>query len=266
MLALKTAPMTDHDPRFGGIARLFSTDGLARLRAAHVCIIGIGGVGSWTAEALARSGVGALTLIDLDEICVTNMNRQLHATEATVGQTKVAAMTDRIRSFAPGCRVNAVQEFFTAENAARILDGGFACVVDAIDSPSKKARLIAACRERGLRVVTTGGAGGRRDPTKLLVCDLALTFRDALLQEVRKLLRKRHGFPRDREPFGVDCVFSSEEPVYPHTDGTVCATREAGSDLRLDCNSGYGTASFVTGAFGLAAAAVVVEKIAPAAR
>jgi tRNA threonylcarbamoyladenosine dehydratase len=258
--------MTDHDQRFGGIARLFSNDGLARLRVAHVCVIGIGGVGSWVAESLARSGIGALTLVDLDEICVTNMNRQLHATEATVGLAKVAAMADRIRSFAPGCRVNAMQEFFTAENAGRILGGGFDCVVDAIDSPSKKARLIAACRECGLRVVTTGGAGGRRDPTKLQVLDLALTFRDNLLQEVRKLLRKRHGFPHGCEPFGVDCVFSSEEPVYPHTDGTVCATREAGSDLRLDCDSGYGTASFVTGAFGLAVAAVVVEKIAAPAR
>jgi tRNA A37 threonylcarbamoyladenosine dehydratase len=257
--------MTDHDKRFGGIARLFSGDGLARLRAAHVCVVGIGGVGSWTAEALARSGVGALTLVDLDEICETNMNRQLHAVEATVGQAKVAAMAARIRAFAPDCRVHAVQEFFTAENASRILDGGFGCLVDAIDSPSKKARLIAACRERGLGIVTTGGAGGRRDPTKLQVCDLALTFRDALLQEVRKLLRKRHGFPRDREPFGVDCVFSTEEPVYPHADGTVCATREPGGGLRLDCESGYGTASFVTGAFGLAAAGVVVEKIASGA-
>lgn len=258
-----SSTQSDYAARFGGIGRLYGTEGWARLRAAHVCVIGIGGVGSWTVEALARSGIGALTLVDMDEICVTNVNRQLHALDGQVGVSKVEAMAARMRLINPECRVTARTEFFTAKNAGAILDGGYTEVVDAIDSVHNKCLLLAECRDRGLPVVTCGGAGGRRDPTLVRVADLSQTTHDPLLVQVRKLLRTEHGFPKDpKQAFGVPCVFSPEPVVYPQTDGTVCDTREPGSELGLKCESGFGTATFVTGTFGFVLAAQVVERIA----
>ena len=257
--------MSDFEQRFSGIARLYSVDGLARLRKAHLCVVGIGGVGSWAVEALARSGVGALTLIDLDEVCVSNVNRQLHALDGQIGRTKVDVMAERARAINPECKVNVLPEFFTSENANDVLSVGFDGVVDAIDNVPNKCLLIAACRDRKIPVVTTGGAGGRRNPAAIKVADLALTTHDALLQSVRKKLRDEFGFPREpKKLFNVDCVFSAEQQIYPHSDGTVCASREAGSDLRLNCDSGYGTATFVTGTFGFLAAAQMIQKLTAA--
>ncbi len=255
--------MSDFDQRFGGLARLYGTAGLERLRAAHVAVIGIGGVGSWSAEALARSGVGELTLIDLDDLCVTNFNRQIHAVSSNLGTLKVEAMTRRIREINPECRVHAVPEFFTGGNAAQLLDRGFSVVLDAIDNVANKCLLLAGCRRRGVPVVTSGGAGGRADPTQLRVADLARVTHDPLIRQVRRTLRREHGFPNDPQTdFGVPCVYSTEPVRYPWKDGTVCATKEPGGDeLRMDCNSGYGSASFVTGAYGFAAAAEVVKLI-----
>lgn len=225
--------------------------------------MGIGGVGSWAVEALARSGVGALTLVDLDEVCVSNVNRQLHALDGEVGRTKVAVMAQRVKAINPECVVRAVPEFFTAATMDEIMQPSFHGVLDAIDNVANKCLLLARCRAMKIHLVTTGGAGGRRDPTAIRVADLALTTHDGLLQAVRKKLREDFGFPREpKQLFGVDCVFSAEPQVYPQSDGTVCAQREAGSDWRLNCDSGYGSAAFVTGAFGLAAAARMVEKIA----
>ena len=257
------ARMNDFDLRFGGIGRLYSSDALARLRGAHVCVVGIGGVGSWTVEALARSAVGALTLVDLDEVCVSNVNRQLHALDSAVGRPKVEVMAERIRQINPECRVQAIAEFFTGLNAEEILKTRFDYVVDAIDNVSNKCLLIAECRRREIPIVTVGGAGGRKDPARMRVADLALTTHDGLLQQVRKKLRDDYGFPREPKAiFNVPCVFSPEPRVFPRADGTVCNQREAGSDLRLNCDQGYGTASFVTGAFGFAAAAQVVATLA----
>ena len=254
--------MSDYEARFSGIRRLFSAEGLERLRRAHVCVIGIGGVGSWAVEALARSGVGSLTLVDLDDVCVSNINRQIHALDGTVGRAKVQVMAERIRAVSPGCSVTPVHAFFTEANARDILQTRFEYVLDAIDSPSKKCLLIASCRERSIPVFVAGGAGGRRNPTALKISDLAFSTHDRLLQAVRSTLRSEFGFPRDGKPFRIDCVFSTEPVVYPRPDGTVRAEREPGANLRLDCDSGYGTASFVTGAFGFAAAGYIVEKIA----
>jgi tRNA A37 threonylcarbamoyladenosine dehydratase len=255
--------MSDFDQRFSGIQRLYGKDGLDRLRRAHVCVVGIGGVGSWAVEALARTGIGEITLVDLDEVCVSNVNRQLHALDGAIGSPKVQAMAERIRLINPEIVVHAREEFFSESNAEEILSPKFDCVFDAIDNVPNKCLLIARCREKNLSVVTCGGAGGRRDPTKIQVADLAKTTHDSLLQAVRKQLRDKFGFPREeRKLFGIDCVFSPETPVFPHSDGTVCAQREAGSDLRLNCESGYGTATFVTGTFGFVAAAKIVEKIA----
>jgi len=232
------------------------------LPAAHVCVIGIGGVGSWTVEALARSGIGKLTLIDLDDICITNVNRQLHAIDGQVGKFKVDAMADRATRIHPGCEVIARREFFTAQNAAEILDPGYDFVVDAIDSVPQKALLVAECRSRQVPIVTCGGAGGKSSVAAIQVNDLAFATNDRLLKMVRKTLRREHEFPRDETvAFGVRAVYSTENAVYPWSDGKVCGVPEPGSELRLNCDAGLGTASFVTGSFGFAAAGEVLNGL-----
>jgi tRNA threonylcarbamoyladenosine dehydratase len=255
--------MDDFESRFGGIARLYGQAGLNKLRTAHVCVVGIGGVGTWAVEALARSGIGALTLVDLDEICVTNINRQLHALTETVGRAKVEVMAERVRAINPDCRVIGEPKFFNAQTAAELLAPEFNHVCDAIDSVSNKVLLLARCREKNLPVVSAGGAGGRRDATQVRVADLARVSHDRLLAEVRKKLRREFGFPADGSPMNLDCVFSAEAPVFVQPDGSVCGTRvETEDGSRLNCNGGLGSATFVTGAFGFAAAGLIVRRIA----
>lgn len=254
---------SDYAQRFSGIARLYGAAGAENLRRAHVCVVGVGGVGSWAVEALARTGVGALTLVDLDEVCVSNVNRQLPALTSEVGKPKIQVLKERVAGINPECRVVVIEEFFTSANANVILATKFDCVLDSIDDVDNKSLLLAACVERSLPVVTVGGAGGRRDPTAMRVSDLAFTSHDRLLQRVRKILRTDYKFPDDaKKPFGIPCVYSVELPVFPQSDGTVCTTRGEATELRMNCNSGYGSATYVTGAFGFAAAAEVVRLIA----
>jgi len=244
--------MNEAETRFGGIRRLYP-GGLGRLREAHVCVIGIGGVGSWAAEALARSAIGRITLVDLDDVCVSNVNRQLHALDTTIGQPKAAVMAERIKAINPECHVQVVGEFFTESTAAEILQPRYDCVFDAIDQVSNKCLLIARCRQQEIPIVSTGGAGGRRDPSAVRVADLALTANDGLLQRVRKKLRDEYQFPRGaKELFNVPCVFSMEPAVVSDTD---CAPGGG-------CDTAYGTASFVTGTFGFVAASHIVNRIA----
>lgn len=247
--------------RFSGIGRLYGVEGLERLRQASVCVVGIGGVGSWTAEALARTGLGRLTLVDLDDICVSNTNRQIHALDGHVGQPKGEVMARRIALIQPECQVDAVLRFVTPSTVDAILAPGFDYVVDAIDDLHNKCLLLAACKERGLPVVTVGGAGGRRDPTALVVDDLTRSGQDGLLKQTRRRLRREFGFS-EQGPWGIPCVYSREKAVFPSPDGGVCAKPAAGDALRMDCASGFGAATFVTGAFGFAAASVVVGAIA----
>lgn len=257
--------MSDYESRFSGVRRLFGVEGLQRLQRAHVCVIGIGGVGSWAVEALARSGIGALTLVDLDDVCVSNVNRQIHALDGAIGAPKVETMAERMRAINPECSVHPLHAFFTKSTASEILQTRFDYVLDAIDNSSKKCLLIASGRDRAIPVFVVGGAGGRRDATALKISDLALSTHDRLLAEVRSQLRNEFGFPRgEKQLFGVDCVYSLEPVLYPQQDGTVCSQREPGSILRLDCDSGYGTACFVTGAFGFTAAGHIVQQIAGA--
>jgi len=260
----------DYLDRFGGVGRLVGRDGLARLRAAHVCVVGVGGVGSWTVEGLARSGVGALTLIDLDDVCVTNVNRQLPALDGQIGRPKVDVLAERVHAISPECAVTARTEFFTAASAERLLTERFDYVVDAIDAVANKALLIASARGRGLPVLTVGGAGGKRDATQVRTGDLGDSWGDELLRQVRRKLRREHGFApgeqKGKMHWGIRCVWSSELPVFPWADGTCAAEPEPGSALKLDCESGFGTAVFVTGAFGLAAAGEVVRAIAAGTR
>jgi len=264
--------MSDFDFRFGGIARLYGTATLSRFRAAHVMVVGIGGVGSWVVEALARSGIGRLTLVDLDEVCVSNINRQLHALDSTVGRSKVEVMVERVRTISPEARVEGRVEFFTADTASRLLgletdsisEDRPDFVVDAIDAMSNKVRLIALCQGAGIPLVVCGGAGGRRDPTAVRVADLATVTHDRLLSEVRKRLRREHGFSRTSKKLRIECVHSAEAPVFPDRDGQVCATRASDNELplRLNCESGFGAATQVTGTFGFAAAARVLARLA----
>ncbi len=252
----------DYAQRFGGVARLFGSAALARLRAAHVAVIGLGGVGSWTVEGLARSGVGALTLIDLDDVCVTNVNRQLPALDGQIGRPKSAVLAERVRLINPACRVASVAEFFTAATAERLLAPRFNVVVDAVDLMSHKALLIAESVKRGCGCVTVGAAGGRRDATRVRVSDLGDSGSDELLRQVRKKLRRDYAFAKgEGHRYGVRCVWTDEPPVYPWADGTCRATVEPGSNLQLDCATGFGTAVWVTGAFGLAAAQEAVRVI-----
>jgi tRNA threonylcarbamoyladenosine dehydratase len=245
--------MSDDDQRFGGLARLYGAGGLQRLLRAKVCVVGLGGVGSWAAEALARSAVGQITMVDLDDVCLSNVNRQLQALDGAIGRPKVEVMAERIHAIHPACKVRAVAEFFTATTAERILEPGFDYVVDAIDHVANKCLLIARCRQNEIPIVSAGAAGGRRNPAAVQVADLARTSHDALLHQVRKKLRDDHGFARDPKAlFGIPCVFSTERAI-PPVEG--CAGR-------VTCDSGYGTAGFVTGAFGLVAASCVVSRMA----
>jgi len=254
--------------RFGGIGRLYGMSAMAKLAAAHVAVVGVGGVGSWAVEALARSGIGKLTLIDLDDVCITNTNRQLPALSNTVGKSKVQVLAERVRVIHPGCEVVEVIEFLTESNVARLLNQDYSFVVDAVDRMSIKALIIAACRQRGLRVITSGAAGGRRDPTQVQVADLGVVGKDPLLAQVRRKLRRDFGWPcsTDGKPLimGLPCVYSKEPAVYPHSDGSCSTEPEAGAEtgLRLDCAAGFGAATFVTGTFGFAMASEVVSALA----
>jgi tRNA A37 threonylcarbamoyladenosine dehydratase len=253
--------------RFGGIARLYGQAALERFLTARVAVIGVGGVGSWAVESLARSGVGNLTLVDLDEICVTNVNRQLHAMDGQIGRQKTEAMAERARAIHPVGQITIVPKFFTETTAAEILDAGFDAVIDAIDSTKHKALLLAECHRRKILTVTCGGAGGLRDPTRIRVTDLAYSGKDPLLYQLRRRMRDEHGFPKiaqrqKPEPFGIEAVFSDEPQVFSHCDGSVSGDRPDSGTQRLNCTSGLGTATHVTAAFGMIAAGRVLERLA----
>ncbi|MFB9885212.1 tRNA cyclic N6-threonylcarbamoyladenosine(37) synthase TcdA [Balneatrix alpica] len=256
--------MTDTALRFGGIARLYGQQALARFATAHVCVVGIGGVGSWVAEALARSGIGQLTLVDMDDICVSNVNRQIHALDGQIGLQKIDAMAARIKAINPECQVQLIDDFISPDNLDEYLSQGFDYLVDAIDSVKAKAALLAYCKRHKIKVVTTGGAGGQLDPTQIQVTDLSKTIQDPLAARVRTLLRKDYGFPKAGKKFGIECVFSTEQLRYPQADGSVCAQKPSDQDgpVRLDCASGFGATTVVTATFGLVAASRVLNKLA----
>ncbi|WP_349306737.1 tRNA cyclic N6-threonylcarbamoyladenosine(37) synthase TcdA [Chitinivorax sp. B] len=255
--------MTDIDVsrRFGGIARLYGEAALARFQAAHVAVIGIGGVGSWVAETLARSAIGTLTLIDLDHVAESNINRQLHALDTTLGQAKVTAMADRIRAFNPLAVVYEVDEFVELDNLSRLIGPQFDFVVDAIDNVKVKAALIAYCRRHKIKLITCGGAGGQLDPTQIQIADLARTTQDPLLAKTRSLLRREYGFSKDvKKKFDMPAVFSTEPLQYPVA--AACDVDEpTGGPIGLNC-AGFGSSACVTGVFGMVAASYVLRKLA----
>jgi len=249
--------------RFEGVERLYGVGSVARLAQAHVCVIGVGGVGSWAAEALARSGVGRLTLIDADEVCVSNTNRQLHALDGEFGKSKVGVMAARMHAINPTLRLEAIERFLTPSTLDELLDRGYDVVLDACDAFRVKLETIAWCRRRKLPIVTVGSAGGRTDATQIRVRDLSRTEHDAMFSLIRKKLRADFNFPRNPQRyFGVAAVYSLQNVQYPQPDGTVCGTRPPGGDaLNLACGSGLGAATHVTGTFAFAAVGKVLEKL-----
>ena len=255
--------MTDYEARFGGIARLYGKEGLERLSKAHVCVIGLGGVGCWVVEALARTGIGKLTLVDMDEVCLSNVTRQLHALDDTIGQPKATVLAGRVSKISPQCKIVTEVCFFTQTTMERLLMPKYDYIVDAIDTTNYKCLLIAKARKRDLNLITCGGAGGRMDPARIKVADLAHTINDPLLLQVRKRLRQQYGFSAyKRQKFKIDCVFSDEMPVFPKEDGSTSCKREKGTDYRLNCDQGFGSATFLTGTFGFFLAAEVARRIA----
>jgi tRNA A37 threonylcarbamoyladenosine dehydratase len=252
----REAPI-DEDRRFGGVARLYGSDGASRLRRARVCVVGIGGVGSWALEALARTGVGHLAAVDLDMVAESNTNRQIHALDDVFGKAKVEAMAERIARINPACRVNCIEDFVTPENAATLLDDDYDVVIDAIDQVRAKVAMIAFCRKRRIPIVVAGAAGGQVDPTRVQVADLSATVQDPLLAKVRSTLRRDHGFPRESgRKFGVPAVFSSEPLRYP-PPLAACETPASGP-AGLSC-AGFGSSVCVTSVFGMIAAARAID-------
>ncbi|MBV6325341.1 tRNA cyclic N6-threonylcarbamoyladenosine(37) synthase TcdA [Duganella violaceipulchra] len=259
----------DFERRFGGIARLYGERALARFRGAHVCVVGTGGVGSWIVEALARSAIGQLTLIDLDNVAESNINRQIQALGSTVGQAKISALAERIADINPFCKVNQIEDFVTPDNLEQMLGAGhYDFVVDAIDDVKAKAAMIAWCRQHAMPMILIGSAGGQTDPTQIAVRDLARTEQEPLLKKVRKVLRSQYGYPRgEKTKFQVDAVFSMEPLKFP-APAEVCAVDGDGPTAGvtgLNC-AGFGSAMVVTATFGMVAASQVLRRLADSAQ
>lgn len=245
----------NYEQRFGGIGRLYSPESLERFRKAHFCVVGIGGVGSWVVEALARTGIGKITMIDLDDICVTNINRQLPAMTGNIGKLKTEVMRDRILAINPECSVQIIDDFLTPENLSEYLTKEMDFVIDAIDQVRTKAAMINFCKRKKIGIITVGGAGGQTDPTKIQIADLSKTSQDPLAARVRTQLRKVYGFPsHDKGKMGVECVFSTQPLIFPKM--TSCETVSAS----MNCSNGFGAATMVTATFGFFAVARALEK------
>lgn len=244
----------DADRRFGGLERLYGIAGAQRIRGAHVAVIGIGGVGSWAAEALARSGVGCLTLIDLDHVAESNINRQIHALETTLGQAKVLAMRDRIAQINPDCVVQCIEEFVEPDNWPGLLPAGVDAVIDACDQVRAKTAMAAWSLRSKTIFITVGAAGGKRLAHQVDIEDLSKTTHDPLLAQLRYRLRREHGAARDAKKIGVPCVFSRESVRQPD------ASCDVEGDGTLNC-SGYGSLVSVTATFGQCAAGWVMNEI-----
>lgn len=249
------------EERFGGIARLYGVKGAEQLSKARVAVVGIGGVGSWAAEALARSGVRTIILQDMDDLCITNTNRQIHALQGNYGRAKVEAMEERLRLINPAVQVESLFSFYTVSKPERLFDAQPDVVIDAIDSMRPKAHLIAECYKRGIPIITCGGAGGRVDAARISMADLARTNGDNMLSLLRKTLRKEYAFPLfDKCPdIGIPCVYSPEKPRFPKCDGSVSCERDPGQKGGIGCASGFGSATHITGTFGFMMAGKAVE-------
>ncbi len=248
--------------RFAGIARLYGDDALLQLSRAHMMVIGIGGVGSWLAEALVRSGVGEITLLDMDDVCITNINRQIHALQSTIGKSKIDLMAQRLRDINPEVTVNCIDDFLEIENISDYIQQDIDVIIDAIDSAKIKAALIAHCRSFKQQVITLGSAGGKVDPARVIAGDLSKTIKDPLLARVRKTLRQQYGFPRNpKRVFSVEAIYSPEQMRFPDGQGGFTEQKpklDAGQGL--DCSGGFGSITMVTSVFAMFAANRAIER------
>jgi len=254
--------MSDYETRFSGIGRLYGIENAKRINQFHICVIGIGGVGSWVAEALVRSGISEITLIDNDEVALSNTNRQIHTLDNTIGNQKVKAMAERLLLINPDLKCHLIDDYITVKTYESYLSNGYDYVVDAIDSIKFKSLIIQYCKRNKIPVITTGGAGGLTDPSQVVVADLSKTYNDALAAKVRSQLRQEFGFTKNtKRRFGVDCVFSPQQQKYPKPDGSVSHEKPGIHGVSLDCRFGYGASACVTATFGFVAAARVIDKL-----
>ena len=254
---------SDYTKRFESLQRLYGAAQFPLFREMHMCVIGLGGVGSWAVEALARSGIGRITLIDYDTVSLSNTNRQLPALSANVGRKKIAVMAERVEQINPHCRCDVIDDYITQENLTDYLarERDYDYVIDAIDSIKFKAATVYYCKRNKIPIITTGGAGGCNDPTLIKVDDLSRTYNDALAARVRARLRDDYGWTKNpRRTFGVECVFSTQHKLYPKEDGSVSHEKPGIHGVHLDCRFGYGSASFVTASFGLMAVSRAINK------
>lgn len=254
--------------RFDRMGRLVGDEKMTKLFRTHVMVLGMGGVGSWAAESLVRSGVGKITVVDFDDICITNANRQLHALQGMVGKKKSEVMAERLQKINPQAQIVAKTMFYNAETSAEILSLNPDYVVDAIDNLTAKTHLLNECRQKNLKVITSGGASAKLDPSRIRTVDLAETHTDPMAHQVRKMLRQNYNFP-NQGGFGIPCVFSDEVPMepvelkYDKGQGFKCVCPQGQNNLH-SCehrNVIYGTASFITGSFGLHMASWIVRNI-----
>lgn len=259
----------EYQQRYGAIGRLYGTKQLEKISSSHVAVIGIGGVGTWCAEALCRSGIGEITLMDLDEICITNTNRQLHALSDSVGLSKVQMMAQRLKLINPDIKINILEDFFSADSVDSLFNLKPDVVVDAIDGLTNKCLLISQCYERKIPVVTSGGAAGKFDISKVQIADLGDACQDMLLKRMRKKLRRDFGFEKGRNKFGILAVSNTERAIYPDDQGGTCFKKDIPKNdseshkaaKALDCSTGMGTSCMMTGTFGFACAQAAIQSI-----
>lgn len=251
--------------RFSGLSRLYGEQGLDKLKNSKVCVIGIGGVGSWIAEALARSGINHITMIDLDDVSITNINRQIHALSSSINQSKIAVMAARISDINPDCQTVLIEDFVTPQNVADYLHPAqkFDVVIDAADSVQAKAAIIAHCKRNKIKIICIGGAGGQRDPLQITKGDLAKTIQDPLLAKVRSQLRRFYHFSHNpKRNFGVECIYSTEQLSYATKDGGITQQKQNSQGAnKMDCSTGFGAFVGVTATFGLVATSRAIDFI-----
>ena len=242
--------------RFSGIERLYGEKSLDIFRNSKITIIGIGGVGSWAAESLGRSGIGNIRLVDLDDICVSNINRQIHALTSTINKSKVFTMEERLKQINPDIKIEAIEEFANQNNMDQIIDEKTDIVIDCIDEVRVKAALINYSKQNKIKIITAGGAGGKKDPTKVKIKDLSKTTHDPLAAKLRKILRKEYNFPQElNKKFNIECIFSEENIIFPEN------FKKQNGIRNIDCSNGFGSITNVTATFGFAAASRALSKL-----
>lgn len=246
--------------RFSGIDKLFGPQSLEKLWKSHVCVVGLGGVGSWVCESLCRSGIGELTLIDLDEICQTNTNRQIHTLNTTIGQSKSQIMAKRLKEISPEIKINCIEDFLGSHNIHSYLNSEIDITIDAIDSVNVKACMIDYSLKNNRPLLTIGATGGKKETTQISFGDLGETRGDVLLMRVKKVLKREYSYPKGEQLFGIKAIYSPEKIRFFDNDGNQVFKGPRGH-VKLDCHSGLGSASFLTGSFGLTAAQKTIEYL-----